>query len=46
MATRTIFVRMASNKSDVTFKMIDSGFNNDLERKPFGFDEAYNFRNR
>ena len=38
MASRTIFVRMCSNKVKSTDnKMIDGGFNNHLERKPFGF---------
>ena len=36
MASRTIFVRMCSNKVKSTDnKMIDGGFNNHLERKPF-----------
>ena len=42
MASRTIFVRMCSNKVNAEDNhMIDGGFNNDLERKPFGFNSIY-----
>ena len=42
MASRTIFVRMCSNKVEPTDNfMIDGGFNNDLDRKPFGFSSIY-----
>ena len=42
MASRTIFVRMCSNKVNAEDnQMIDGGFNNDLERKPFGFASIY-----
>ena len=45
MATRTAFVRMASNKSDVTLnKLIEGGLRSDIEnKKQFGFSKAYNF---
>ena len=45
MATRTAFVRMASNKSDVTLnKLIEGGLRSNIEnKKQFGFSEAYNF---
>ena len=44
MASRTIFVRMCSNKVNaVDNKMIDGGYNNNLERKPFGFGSIYRY---
>ena len=42
MASRTIFVRMCSNKvNSEDNRMIDGGFNNHFERKPFGFYSIY-----
>jgi len=42
MASRTIFVRMCSNKvNSEDNHMIDGGFNNHFERKPFGFYSIY-----
>ena len=42
MASRTIFVRMCSNKVNPEDNhMIDGGFNNQIKRKPFGFSSIY-----